>query len=247
MGLFSTKNKPTSDELPGPLNRPSQPIGLFQNYIDHEKPVVVAIHENQYSWGNEDSRYQIMVAASGSIAIKPHFSWKTTVPKEIRDPHNNPLFNFKMKTWSSTHTFQAFSPAGGDNPIFTVKNTTRYVSTKIALSYVNTMDGRPVEITLEDSKEKRSAIQKHEGVFKLTSDPAQPILGYITPNPPTIIQESAASKAVGDKKRMGSYYLTIAPGVDGALLMTLCLCLDEIKMDKELAKAAGDGGSIAIG
>ena len=162
MGLFSIKDKPTSDNLPGPLNRPLQPIGLFQNYIDHNKPVVIAIHENQYSWGNEDSRYQIMDAASGSIAMKPHFSWKTTVPKEIRGPHNNPLFRFKMKTWSSTHTFQAFSPAGGDNPIFTVKNATRFVSTKIALSYVSTMDGRPVEITLEDSKEKRSAMQKHE-------------------------------------------------------------------------------------
>lgn len=130
--------------------------------------------------------------------------------------------------------------------MFSVRDNSGLLSTRIALSFVNPTDGRYTEITLEDSGSKGSAM-RYKGVFILTSEPSRPVLGFLTPKPPTLIQEGPASTTMREKKRYESHYISIAPGVDGVLLTTLCLIVDEIKAINEASEASGEGAVAASG
>lgn len=234
------------NELPGPLYRPPQPIGLFQNFIDHQQPVVVAVHRNHYRYLTDGDKYTIMDAITGSTVITLTFKWTTSLPREIRDAYQRPIFRLKMKSLSSTQTFNALTPDGGDHIMFSVRNNSGFLSTRIALSFLNPVDGRHTEITLEDSSGKGSAMN-YKGVFILSSEPSRPVLGFVTPKPPTLIQEGPASTAMREKKRNKSYYVSIAPGVDGLLLTTMCLIVDEIKAITEASEAGAEAAAAASG
>lgn len=87
----------------------------------------------------------------------------------------------------------------------------------------------------------------YKGVFILSSEPSRPVLGFVTPKPPTLIQEGPASTAMREKKRNKSYYVSIAPGVDGLLLTTMCLIVDEIKAITEASEAGAEAAAAASG
>ena len=248
MGLFSRKRSNSDagsyDAMPEVLDRVSEaPVGLFSQFIDEKQTVVLATHINQIAWKSED-RMRIMDASTGQLLMVPNYKRsKGTLPHEMCDAQGQPLFRMKLKFWSRTHTFHGLSATNEDEIIFTVKNDSGWKLTKLVLSFKNPTDGRETEISLQDHGGSGTLLYKNTGIFHLASVEGNPVIGYLTPKPPTSFQEDEASAAEDARKRNISSYVSVAPGVDGTLLEVLCICTEEVRQMLRVGSAAASSAA----
>ncbi|TFK97044.1 hypothetical protein BDV98DRAFT_575083 [Pterulicium gracile] len=247
MGLFSRKRSDSDagsyDAMPEVLDRPSEaPVGLFSQFIDEKQTVVLATHINQITWNSED-RMRIMDASTGQLLMVPTYrKSKGTLPHEMCDTQGQTLFRMKLKFWSRTNTFHGLSATNEEEIIFTVKSDSQV--TKLVLSFKNPTDGRETEISLQDHGVSGTLLYKNTGVFHLASAEGNPVIGYLTPKPPTSFQEGGASAAEDARKRNISSYVSVAPGVDATLLEVLYICTEEIRQLYRVGSAAA-GSAVA--
>ncbi|KAJ7708455.1 tubby C-terminal-like domain-containing protein [Mycena metata] len=130
---------------------------------------------------------------------------------EFLDMAGNHLFDLKNKHFHIHRTMQAEDPAG--NVLLTVKAHFQLIGTKMSATF-NNFDGQEVELICEGKFLDRKAT--------------------ITHNDQVIAQVGRdffnARQIFGDHQ---THQVSVAPGVDLAMMAAICICLDEQERQKE--------------
>lgn len=129
--------------------------------------------------------------------------------KEFLDPNGRPLFIIKKKILSIHTTFEGYAP-DEETLLFTVKSSFSIGSAKLNTTFTN-LDGQETVLALRgDFFDRQASIN--------LGTPEGPPVGYISRS------FLNGRELLFDQQ---TYYLTVAPGVDAALLAAICVCLDE--------------------
>ncbi|KAK7029531.1 hypothetical protein VNI00_014408 [Paramarasmius palmivorus] len=204
MGLFGSSDK----EPPPPLQRPSQSlIGLSQAYANHDHQVVLKLQERRLSWTGDDFHIRDANGADFLICKAKVFSLHGR--KEFSDPNGQPLFVIKKKILSIHTTFEGYTP-DEEKLLFTVKSSFSIGAAKLNTTFTG-LDGQETVLALRgDFFDRKASIN--------LGSPEGPPVGHISRS------FLNGRELIFDQQ---TYYLTVAPGVDAALLAAICVCLDE--------------------
>ncbi|KAL0574508.1 hypothetical protein V5O48_007441 [Marasmius crinis-equi] len=204
MGLFDSSR----DEPPPPLQRPSQSlIGVSQAYANHDHQVVLKLQERRLSFTGDD--FHIKDADGRDFLICKAKVLSMHGRKEFYDPNGNMMFIVKKKLFSIHTTFEGYAP-DEQTLLFTIKSSFSIGKAKLTTTFKN-VDGQDVELALRgDFFDRKATIS--------LGTPEGPPVGHIARS------FLNGREILFDQQ---TYFLTVAPGVDAALLAVLCVCLDE--------------------
>jgi uncharacterized protein YxjI len=136
--------------------------------------------------------------------------------KALLDPNNVPIVHMRNEMFTWRPTFNIFADAESKKKLFTITTKHMTFETVMEVEFREVTTGRQCLLRLEGSSTARAAI------IYLDTGKGQPqAVGRIY-RPST-----GRSIAFGAQ----DYYLDIAPNVDMALLVLLCIAVDEAKKD----------------
>ncbi|KAJ9097776.1 hypothetical protein QFC20_006122 [Naganishia adeliensis] len=192
---------------PPPLQGVGHPIGVIPYFTQHNQQIALRVRERKISFSGDD--FTVKDAVSGQVMFKVDGSAMAIRDnKTILDARGQPLFKLKKQLLSIHSTYIGYSPTTKE-PIFTVKSSFSF-GTKLTATFRNVAgDGREMELILRGNILDRSA--------EITTSQGVPVA--------RISRSFAnAGEVFFDKQ---TYIVTVAPGVDAALLLAICICLDE--------------------
>ncbi|KAF9269280.1 hypothetical protein L218DRAFT_994229 [Marasmius fiardii PR-910] len=200
-------------EVPPYHERPSHsPIGLSQtsSYVNNDREVTLKFEDRlrtkPYSSGIGD--YSIKDTDDRDVFRCKQSTMSLRGRKELCDVNGNSLFRIKRKLVSMHHTFEVYT-SDEKTLLFTVKASFSSVEAKMTTT-VRNLDGQEVELALRGDFFGRTA-------WITLGTPEGPKLGTISRN------FFNGQDTLCDMK---TYYLTVAPGVDAALMTAIIVCLD---------------------
>ncbi|PWN51074.1 hypothetical protein IE53DRAFT_329096 [Violaceomyces palustris] len=201
MGLFSS----STPEAAAPLPPSPVPIGVFPHFTQHQQQLALKIRERKVSFTGDD------IAVTDAISKLKVFEVEGKVMslsgrKVIKDSGGNDLFVLRKKHLAIHSTFQGLDPKT-DKVLFTVKSSFSF-GTKLTATFPNVAgDGSETELILKgDILDRKAEICTSGGV------------------PVARIARSFLNggEVLFDQQ---TYVLTVAAGVDAALLTAICICL----------------------
>lgn len=185
-------------------SEPPQPLGIFSKYTRHRKELALKIDEKPSAGNNFD----ITDAASGTTIFRVNgriLSMRSR--KDITDCRGEPLMTLSKKPWHIPPTLEAKEPDSAAS-LFTIKSSLGF-GARLDITYHSIETGMDEQLRLKGDFFKRKA--------KITTDTGR-VIGRI----------SRKFFNAGELQiHRHSYILTVAPGVDAALLAALCVALDE--------------------
>jgi len=203
MGLFNLK----APEPAAPLAPVPKPIGVLPNYTIHTSQMALKVREHKTAFSGDD--FSIKDAVTGQRIFQVDGKvFSLSQKKEFLDATGKPLFHIKKRLISLHTTYDGYS-AANDEELFTVKSSFSF-GTKLTATFKNRAGaGEEVSLVLKgDLLDRKAEIQTDSGI------------------PVARISRSFANagELLFDQQ---TYFLTIAPGVDAALLVAICIVLDE--------------------
>ncbi|KAG4416951.1 hypothetical protein IFR04_009895 [Cadophora malorum] len=132
--------------------------------------------------------------------------------KEFADSSGRPLFSLRTRLLSLHKSFYAESPSG--ETLFEVKGKFSIGSSKMVATFVNASTKQNVELLIKGDWFDRSATITMGNIVV-----AQISRSYFN-----------MREVFGGQQ---TYFVTVAPGVDLALLAAVCVCLDERENEKK--------------
>lgn len=192
---------------PPPLQPVPSPIGIIPYFCQHRQEMGLRIRERKMSFSGDD--FAVKDAMTGQKLFEVDgrtFSLRDN--KVIKDAQGQPLFMLDKKILAIHATYRGLSPQSKEQ-LFTVKSSLSF-GTKLTATFRNTAgDGREISLILKGDIIDRSAeIRTEDGI----------VVARI------MRQFANAGQVFFDQQ---TYVLTVAPGVDIALLLAICICLDE--------------------
>ncbi|KAJ9091076.1 hypothetical protein QFC19_009250 [Naganishia cerealis] len=214
MGLFSNLAG-NFGSAPPPLAPVPMPIGVIPYYTQHQQQIALKVRERKMSFSGDDFTVkdamsgQVMFKVEGSsLSIRDNKKRTSLLIPAIVDARGQKLFKLKKKLIAIHATYIGTAP-NSDEEVFKIKSSLSF-GTKLTATFRNVAgDGKETELVLRGNILDRSA--------EITTSSGIPVAR---------ISRSFmnAGEAFFDKQ---TYILTIAPGVDAALLLAICICLDE--------------------
>ncbi|KAG7562903.1 hypothetical protein FFLO_01593 [Filobasidium floriforme] len=197
---------------PPPLQPVPQPIGVIPYYTQHRGQIALKVRERKMSFSGDD--FAVKDAYNGQTMFQVDgsaFSFRQN--KSVKDARGQKLFTIQHKLLSIHSTYQGIDPTSG-SVLFTVKSSLSF-GTKLTATFKNLAgDGRDHELVLRGDLLDRSA--------EITTEGGVPVA--------RISRSFAnAGEIFFDNQ---TYIVTVAPGVDAALLLAICICLDEKANEK---------------
>ncbi|KAJ7286088.1 tubby C-terminal-like domain-containing protein [Mycena rebaudengoi] len=183
-------------------------IGIFPQFCARQQMTLV-LQEKAFSFSGDNFSVKDQ---GGNTVVKcdgKALSWSDK--KVFTDAAGNHLFDLKTKHFHIHKTFEAEDAAG--NVILTVQGRFKLIGSKMAATFRNAADGREIELICKGSFLDRKA--------EITMDDQ-------------VVAEIARSffnarEIFGDKQ---TYQVSVAPGMDLALMAAICICLDEKENEK---------------
>lgn len=222
MGLFSSSS--TTDaarQPPAPLQRISQaPIGVNPSFAVHNQPVTLKLQEKRWSFTG-DSFYIKDAASDQPVLECKAKSFSLHARKEFVDLQGQTLFHLKKKILAFHATYEGVSPSD-ETVLFTVKKSFSIGKAKLNATFRNAADGQEIALALRGDFFDRAAtitLGNEEG----------PVVGRIS-------RDFFNAREIFSGQQ--TYFLTIAPGVDVALLAAICVILDETENDQQQSASA---------
>ncbi|KAK0551170.1 hypothetical protein OC846_000766 [Tilletia horrida] len=205
MGLFSGLSKP---EPAAPLAPVPAPLGVLPQYTIHQQQMALKIRERKTGFSGDN--FKIKDAATDQLIFEVDGkAFSLSQRKNVLDATGRPLFTLRKKHLSIHMTYSGFAPDNEDEPLFTIKSGFSF-GTKLTASFKNRAGaGEEVSLTLKgDLFDRKAEILTESGI------------------PVARISRSFlnAGELFFDQQ---TYILTVAPGVDAALLVAICIILDE--------------------
>jgi uncharacterized protein YxjI len=227
MGLFSSEPKHAAAPPP-PLQRPSNvPIGVFEAFTIHTQPITLKLQEKRFSMSGDDFYIKDALSDQPVLGCKAK-SFSLHKRKEFVDARGQPIFRVNKHLMAFHSTFDGLPPQEDDDRVlFTVKSSFSMGGAKINTTFLNAADGQEHILTLKgDFFDRKAAIT--------LGSADGPVVA-------TISRDFWNAREIFSDKQ--TYYLTIAPGVDVALLCAICVCLDEIRNERKNAAIGSAGAS----
>ncbi|KAI9732955.1 MAG: hypothetical protein M1818_007388 [Claussenomyces sp. TS43310] len=190
----------------------SPPLGVFPQFCAPQQTTIV-LKEKVWKISGDSFRINDINGAL-VLVCEGHFS--VTDRKTFTDVAGHPLFDLRTRPFHLHKTFEA--KGAGGQLLFTVKAKFSIGSTKVSCTFVNTSDGQPVELLVKgDFFHRKATITMNDiPVAEIGRD------------------HFNARQFFGGKQ---SYFVSIAPGVDVALIAALCICWDEKTAEEEIVIA----------
>ncbi|KAH6681711.1 tubby C-terminal-like domain-containing protein [Halenospora varia] len=190
------------------LNPVNPPLGVFASYCVPKQTTLVM---KEKVWSLSGDTFHIVDENGQEVVQCRGQTFSISDRKEFADAHGRPLFSLRTKLLSIHKSFYAEAPDG--NEIFQVKGKFSIGTSKMIATFVNQSNGQPVELLVKGDWLDRSAT--------------------ITMNGAVVAQISRSyfnmREIFGGQQ---TYYVTIAPHVDLALMAAVCVCLDEKENEK---------------
>lgn len=155
---------------------------------------------------------------------------------DVTDASGNPLFTIKKKLIAIHSTYNGFRPKT-DETLFSVKSSFS-LGTKLTATFKNTAgNGQETQLVLRGSILDRSAeITTKDGlpvarISRSFANAGEILCKFLHLH----FQFSGlfADRICTPSVDKQTYILTVAPGVDAALLLAICICLDEKANDEK--------------
>ncbi|CAO1635824.1 unnamed protein product [Jaminaea pallidilutea] len=210
MGLFGSSGTAAR----GPLPPAPHPIGVSAAYTSHGQEVPLRVRERKISFSGDD--FTVKDALTGNSVFKVEGkSFSLSGRKTVHDASGKALFTIRKKHFALKPTYYG-EDSQSEQTVFTVASSVFTIGTKLKVVFKNTA-GRGEEMKLElrgDLFDRKAEITMESGqpVARVSRD-------FVN-----------AGQLFFDKQ---TYVLTVAPGVDTALLLAICVCLDEVANDSD--------------
>lgn len=188
------------------------PVGCFQQWTNHRTEFTVKLRERIVSLSGNDFE---ITTPDGQMLFKIHgkvFSLRHK--KTMSDNQGNPILSISDKILTILRQFDIYAgPSISAEPVAHVEGHFSLLKTKMTVDFKNFYDGNTMQLEVVGSFFDRSAEITCNG----------------TPIARIHRQFLNMGQIVFDDQ---TYYLTVAPGVDLALLVAVVVCLDEKANDK---------------
>ncbi|KAB5595861.1 Protein LURP-one-related 15 [Ceratobasidium theobromae] len=190
-----------------PLVPQNPPLGVMPMYAQNYE-LTLKLREKRFSLSGDsfditDPQGRLYFKMEGSV-------FNIRDKKTLKQADGRPIFNIQNKLLSIHHQYLVYNAnqSTESEPLFMIKSHFSLTGAKIDVAFTNAADGRQVVFDLKGSFFDRSA--------EITVD-GQPVA--------RISRQFLNSGEIFFDQQ--TYYLTIAPGVDAAMMVALCVCLDE--------------------
>ncbi|KAI5803621.1 tubby C-terminal-like domain-containing protein [Peziza echinospora] len=215
MGLFGTSSKSAiKNAQQEPLQNAPYPIGVTPNYIANNETVLKL---REKTWSLSGDSFDITTAQDNLPVFKCTGSVMSLHSKKLfTDSNKNPLLTISKKLLTIHTIFEVYRGDATDELLFTVRSHWNPLGgAKMTISFTNVHDKQPIELKINGDFFDRNA--------KITLGEGGQVVGRIDRNFATL------GEVFGDQQ---TYFLRVAPGVDGLMLAAVCVCLDEKANDK---------------
>ncbi|KAH8663581.1 tubby C-terminal-like domain-containing protein [Tricladium varicosporioides] len=190
------------------LNPVNPPLGIFASYCVPKQTTLVM---KEKVWSLSGDTFHIVDENGQEVVQCRGQTFSISDRKEFADAHGRPLFSLRTKLLSIHKSFYAEAPDGRE--LFLVKGKFSIGTSKMIATFVNQSNGQPVELLVKGDWLDRSATITMNGVVV-----AQISRSYFN-----------MREIFGGQQ---TYYVTVAPHVDLALMAAVCVCLDEKENEK---------------
>ncbi|WRT66012.1 uncharacterized protein IL334_002963 [Kwoniella shivajii] len=190
---------------PAALHPINPPLGLHANYFA-QQPTTLVLKEKVFSWSGDDFSVK---DTNGHTVVRCHGqSMSFRDRKVINDANGQFLFGLRNKLLSIHKTF--VGETQDERELFRIRKRMS-LGSKMEATFVNPATSQTITLVLKGDFWGGSADISIE-------------------NGPVVAQISRelfnARQIFGDQQ---TYYVTVAPGVDLALIAAICICFDEAK------------------
>jgi uncharacterized protein YxjI len=193
-----------------------EPICATEPRFCLPNPVQLRLREKYFSLSGDD--FKISDANSGVVYFQcqgKYFSLREK--KVLRDNMGVPVLNLKDQLISFTDKYKVYAGDSSDRQICKFNSQITFLKAKLSTSFVDVMTGRQRYVVLKgDWRDKRCVI--YLGEPKQGGIPLAKIYRPL----------SGRTWMLG----VDDYILEVAPGVDIALMVIMCIALDEHARDK---------------
>ncbi|EPQ56144.1 hypothetical protein GLOTRDRAFT_59241 [Gloeophyllum trabeum ATCC 11539] len=207
MGLFSSND----NEPVRPMSGIGRPLGVIEHFTRHQSEFTLKLREKKLSITGDD--YEITTPDGRVFFVMKGKVFSLRSRKLLCDAQGHPIVNIQDKIFTFFKQFRIFPGEREEPEICHVKQHFKMIGEKLTVHFTN-FDGQEVELLV-----KGSFIDKHAEIY----------LGDI---PVARINRKFMNvgQILFDQQ---TYYLTVAPGVDIAMMTAVCVCLDEVANDKD--------------
>ncbi|KZT25362.1 DUF567-domain-containing protein [Neolentinus lepideus HHB14362 ss-1] len=206
MGLFGSSDYEQIVALSGI----GAPLGVIQAFTQHQSEFTLKLREKKLSFTGDD--YQITTPDGRPFFIMRGKVLSLRSRKLLCDAQGQPILNIQDKILTLFKQFRMY-PGESDGPeICHVKHHFSVLGDKLSVHFKN-FDGREVELLV-----KGSILDRHAEIYAGDLVVARIHRKFLNVGQVFFDQQT--------------YYLTVAPGVDAAMMVAVCVCLDEVANDK---------------
>ncbi|KAJ7642245.1 tubby C-terminal-like domain-containing protein [Roridomyces roridus] len=185
---------------------PSPPLGLFSQFCTQDQTTLV-LKEKVISWSGEDFSVKDHL---GNVVIKCEGKVLTmTDEKKFTDADGNHLFTLRNKLLHIHKTLEAEDPSG--KVILKIKGAIQLFGSTMTATFTN-FNGQIVDLVCKgDILDRKATITRDSQIV------AQIGRNFL----------NAREMFAGAE----TYQVSVAPGVDLALIAAICICVDESKRE----------------
>ncbi len=187
------------------------PIAIIPSYIA-QRPETIIMKEKIFSFSDDAFHVQTTDGRDILKITADTLSWSAR--KRVFDVAGNHLFTIRKEVFSFPKSYFAESPAG--QKIFEVEGKFHIGTSKAVGHFANAINGDNVNLLMHGSFFNKSTTITNEANGQVVAQIDRELF--------------SARQLLGDRS---SYAVTVAPGVDIALIVAMVVCLDERRDQKE--------------
>ncbi|KAG8685503.1 hypothetical protein FRC09_014702 [Ceratobasidium sp. 395] len=190
-----------------PLAAQQVPLGVMPKYAQNYE---LTLKLREKKWSMSGDSYAITDTQGRPYFKMEGHAFHIRDKKTLMEANGQPVFNIQNKLLSIHHQYLVYNAnqSTESEPLFLVKSHFSLTGAKLDVTFTNAADGRQVVFELKGSFFDRNAEITMGG---------QPVARITR-------QFMNAGELLFDQQ---TYFLTVAPGVDAAMMVALCVCMDE--------------------
>ncbi|CAK9780411.1 hypothetical protein CC85DRAFT_283526 [Cutaneotrichosporon oleaginosum] len=197
MGLFTAP-------APTQLVPANPPIAVFRDFIA-QAPTTLVLKEKVWSLSGDS--FSIKDAATGRPVVKvAGKALSLRDRKQVMDPSGRPLYSLRSKLMTIFNV--QIGEDANEKELFRVRSHSLSLGSKLTVTFTNAITGQPVELNIKGDMFGMGSVIRCNG---------QPIAQISR-------EYFNAAQIFGDQQ---TYFVTVAPGVDLALIAGICMAFDE--------------------
>jgi uncharacterized protein YxjI len=193
-----------------PLAPVPAPLAVLPPFIA-QQPTTLIMKEQIFSLS--DAAFTVKTLDDRAILTITADAFSLSARKHVHDPAGNALFTLRKELFSFPKSYFAESPAG--TKIFEVEGKFHLGGSRAVGHFVNAMNGEQENFLM------------HGSFFNVKTEITHERTGQVVAQIDRELWN--ARQLLGDRQ---SYAVTVAPGVDVALIVAMVVCLDERRDQK---------------